>query len=607
MANPLDSVVASYVTIKRSGRNYVACCPFHSEKTPSFHINVADGYYKCFGCGVSGDVFSFIMGMEKMDFVEALRFLAERAGMQMPKWDKSSHDDKNSQERKRLYALNREANIYFYRTLKKFPHACDYWLNKRQLSVNTIQKVYYLGYAPSDWNVITYLKSMGYTEDEMVKAGIAKRNEKGTLFSFFRDRVTIPIMDIRGNFVGFGGRLLHDDPKQPKYLNTSDTPVFKKSETLFSLNLAKNNISNDKTLLLAEGYMDVIALYQAGFKNAVATLGTSLTPEQVNLIKRYADNVIICYDNDKAGITATNRAIGLFLNSSGNKEINVRVLRMSGAKDPDEYIKTFGNDRFKLLLDNAMDAIDFQISQARDSVNLNTNAGKVELLRHCAEILAQVQNETTREVYVSSVARECNIEPSVFSKAISDIVQQQKDGTFKRNYHNNYNQYGTLLDNHQNVQRYNQPNVISNLQQTREQVQKFNTQYNAEREIIANLAIIRDADLINYVMQSHVITYFRTYANILRAICLHVEKVSSSSLDDITIVHEDLSEQEFSELCGIMESYRECTSYSTAEEDVRQCIQTIERLNDVVTSSDGSNDLNALKLKLQRQHNVDKL
>lgn len=592
MANPLDSVISRYVTLKRSGKNFMACCPFHSEKTPSFHVNTTEGFYKCFGCGESGDVFSFIMKIENLTFIEALRFLAERAGISMPKFDKSSYNDKNSKDKTTMYAINREANIFFYEQLKKYPQAKDYIKNVRRFSGEVALKTYRMGYAPKNWwELINYLHKMGYSDDDILKSGLAKKNDKGAIFSFFRDRIVVPILDSRGNVIAFGGRLITNDSKLPKYLNSPDSPVFKKSENLFSLNIAKKNILQDKTILLAEGYMDVIALYQAGFKNSVATLGTSLTPEQVNIIKRYADNVIICYDNDKAGISATNRAIGLFLNSPNTKDITIKILRIDGAKDPDEYIKNYGSEKFKLMLDKSIDAIDFQISQIRNSLNLSTNSGKIDMLKHCAQVLSQIQNKTSREVYISSIARECNIEPSVFSQAVSDIIQNNSNHSYRPvNIQNNY-----------------QPQIIEDINQSRQQINQYNYQYYAERQIIACISIFRDIDFIQYVRDTSIINHFKLYTQILITIFNNLDNICK--YDDITIIHSNLSESEYSELCNIINDNVDVITYDTVQQTLEECIKTIisiTNMEKINSNKNESNYLNQLQIAMRNKFNITK-
>lgn len=597
-ANPLESVIGNYVTLKRSGRNYVCCCPFHSEKTPSFHINVEDGFYKCFGCGESGDVFSFIMKMENLDFIEALKFLSERAGIPMPQWDKSTKAEKNSQERNTILSINREARLFFYKNLMKSSNAVHYIQHVRKLSGNTALRTYNMGYATDGFsNLINYLRRLGFKDEDIVKSGLARINPSGILYDFFRKRLMVPIVDVRGNVIAFGGRVL--DNSTPKYLNSPDTPVFKKSEQLFSLNLAKSSIAKSRSVILAEGYMDVISLYEAGFHNAVASLGTSLTPEQVNIIKRYADEVIICYDNDNAGINATNRAISLFLNSSTDKDLRVKVLQITGAKDPDEYIKTFGSDKFKLLLQNSIDAVDFQLNQVKADLNLNTNSGKIEMLKRSANILAQIQNSSSREVYVSSIARECNIEPNTFSETVNSVIMKNSKTPMRRIYnHNSANTERYINSLSQNNTLYNNNGYIANLE-TNSQVKLFNS----EREIIAYIS--KFYDLIPYATESLTLNNFQfnRHKNIFKAICEHAETLNN--LNDKSIIHSDLSEDDFEYFLNLCEEYKDIiTEYDMAPKGLSDCIQNVleysKNFNTACTNQ--LTDLHKLKnKKLQEQ------
>lgn len=590
-ANPLESVIGEYVTLKRSGRNYVCCCPFHSEKTPSFYINVEDGFYKCFGCGESGDVFSFIMKRENLDFIDALKFLAERAGIPMPKWDKSLKSEKNSQERNMILNINREARLYFYKNLLSSKIAIQHIKFKRNLSANTALRVYNMGFASEGYlTLVGYLRQLGFNDMDIAKSGLAHMNSSGVIYDFFRTRLMIPIIDIRGNVIAFGGRTL--DNSTPKYLNSPDTPVFKKSEQLFSLNIAKKHTSQNRSIILAEGYMDVIALYEAGFKNAVASLGTSLTPEQVSIIKRYADEVIICYDNDSAGIKATDRAISLFLNSSADKELKVKVLQVKGAKDPDEYIRAFGKDKFQLLLDDSVDAIDFQLNQARTDLNLNTNSGKIEMLKRSANILAQIQNVSSREVYVSSVARECNIETNTFLETVDSVINKNNKVHAKRVYNNN-RFFNTPIKNSTNNNGY------INTFDTTSQAKIFNS----EREIIAYISTFYD--LIPYAMESLSVDNFKSdrHKYIFKAICDHAETLID--LNDKSIIHGDLNEDDFEYFLNLCENYKNIiVEYDMAQKGLQDCIKNL--LDSSITfNNDSENkllDLHKLKnKKLQEQ------
>ena len=360
-ANPIETVMGSYVNLIRRGRNYVCSCPFHSEKTPSCTVFTETQSFYCFGCGAGGDVITFTMKIENLDFMEAVKLLAQRSGIEVP--ERNNRDSSYAKRKTRIYEMNRiAANLYYTNLFKGSDKSGLKYFADRKLTPQTIKK-YGLGYAPDSWNFLTdHLKSKGYTDDEIADAWLGGQ-KNGRTFDMFRKRVMFPIVDMRGNIIGFGGRVLDDS--KPKYLNTGATPVFDKGSNLFSMNFAKN--ANTKRLILCEGYMDVIAVNQAGFDNVVATLGTAITPDQARLISHYAEEVIIAYDSDGAGQKATQKAINHFADVG----LQTKIIHMEGAKDPDEYIKKFGVNRFRLLLDGSDDAIDFMLDKCEDGLDLS--------------------------------------------------------------------------------------------------------------------------------------------------------------------------------------------------------------------------------------------
>lgn len=414
-ANPIDTVMGAYVNIIRRGRNYICSCPFHSEKTPSCTVFTDTQSFYCFGCGAGGDVITFIMKIENLDFTEAVKLLAQRSGMEIPK--ENSRDSQLAKQKTRIYEMNRLAANFFYTQLIKGSDKSGLrYFADRKLSPQTIKK-YGLGYAPDSWKTLTdMLRSKGYSDDEITDAWLGSRSKKGNIFDIFRKRVMFPIIDLRGNIIGFGGRVL--DNSQPKYLNTGATPVFDKGSNLFSMNFAKN--ADTKRLILCEGYMDVIAVNQAGFENVVATLGTAITPDQARLMSHYAEEVVIAYDSDGAGQKATQKAINHFADVG----IRTRILRMNGAKDPDEYIKKFGRDRFKMLIDGSDDANDFMLDKCEEGLDLSTEAGRVELLKRASKVLAAIESPLEREVYISRTSRKCDIPTEVLKTHINGLLKK---------------------------------------------------------------------------------------------------------------------------------------------------------------------------------------
>ena len=423
----ITEVVSPYVSLRRRGRNMVGLCPFHGEKTPSFNIYTENGSFYCFGCGVGGDVISFVMKIENLDYIDAVKLLAQRAGMTMPE---DSYDDSMSRLRKRIYEANREAARFYYQTLYQpiGKEGLDY-LHGRVLSDRTIRH-FGLGFADDDWSSLTkHLKEKGFSENELVAANLAVPRRSGNgVFDRFTNRVMFPIIDLRGNVIAFGGRIMTD--QKPKYLNTSDTPVFKKSENLFSLNNAKN--AGSRTLLLCEGYMDVIAVNQAGFQNAVATLGTALTKEQATLMKRYADEVIICYDADEAGQKATARAIPL-LRGAG---LLVRVISIPNGKDPDEFIKSKGADgpaAFQAVLERSGNDIDYRLQKLRAEYNTDTPDGRVGYLEAAAKVIAALHSPIEQDVYAGRLSKEFQIDKTAFMERVKKLSRQNNRAQTRKN------------------------------------------------------------------------------------------------------------------------------------------------------------------------------
>lgn len=426
LRSDITEIASSYVNLKRHGRNMVGLCPFHGEKTPSFNIYTESGSFYCFGCGAGGDVITFIMKIENLDYVEAVKFLAQRAGMEMPE---NTYDDSLSKLRMRIYEANREAARFFHATLlsQRGQSGLNY-LRGRALSDRTIRH-FGLGFADDDWNSLcNHLKNKGFSEYEIYSANLAFKRKNGNgIYDRFVNRVMFPIIDLRGNVIAFGGRIMTDE--KPKYLNTSDTPVFKKSENLFSLNNAKS--SGTRTLILCEGYMDVIALNQAGFTNAVATLGTALTNEQAVLMKRYADEVIICYDADGAGQKATARAIEILRNAG----LPIKILTVPSGKDPDEFIRSKGDNgpaAFKLLIEKCGNDIEYRLMKLKENYNLNTTDGKVAFLNEAVKIVATIESPIERDVFASKLCAELEIDKNAFLEQISKVKRRDRRENIKK-------------------------------------------------------------------------------------------------------------------------------------------------------------------------------
>ena len=398
----IEEVIGSYVTLKRAGSNRNGVCPFHSEKTPSFTVFPATKSFYCFGCGAGGDVVTFIQKIENLDYVAALEMLATRAGIVIP--NEPSVGGAPTVSRKRIYDMNKEAARFFRNTLFDpvlGREAMAYLTESRRLSGATIKR-FGLGFAPNDFGLLTnHMRRAGYSEEELIAGFLSRRSQRGTLFDLFRNRVMFPVIDTAGNIVAFGGRVMDDS--KPKYLNSSDTPGFKKSRILFGLNYAKDHCAEE--LILCEGYMDTIAMHAAGFQNAVATLGTAITQEHARLLSRYTKRVIINYDSDEAGQKAADKAM-LLLEEVG---LPVRVLKLTGAKDADEYIKRFGNDAFYSLLKSSHSAFDFKMEKVLAKYDIATAEGKLRAARELTALIASTHSSVERELYLRAAAERLGI------------------------------------------------------------------------------------------------------------------------------------------------------------------------------------------------------
>ena len=411
--NDIEQVIGSYVTLKRAGSNLNGLCPFHNEKTPSFTVFPATKSFYCFGCGAGGDVISFIMREENLDYVDALEFLADRSGISIPK-DNSTTPD-NGIPRKRVYEMNLAAAKFFRECLfdeRLGGEAMRYLTESRKLDMATIRH-FGIGCSPdSGWELTNYMKRLGYTDEELSTGflcGIGRNS--GRPYDYFRNRVIFPIIDTMGNVVAFGGRVLDDS--KPKYLNTSDTPAFKKSKHLFALNFAKNCCS--ERMILCEGYMDVIALHAAGFENAVATLGTAITSEQARIFAKYTKQVVICYDSDSAGQTAASKAIRLL----GEVGVDVRVLKLEGAKDPDEYIKKFGADSFRRVLDGGISGFDFKLGSILSQYNLAISEEIIKASAAVANMIAALPSQVERDIGVRKAAEQLKVSADALANDVT--------------------------------------------------------------------------------------------------------------------------------------------------------------------------------------------
>lgn len=420
MRNDIESLIGSYVSLKRAGSNLKGLCPFHSEKTPSFTVYPAESSFYCFGCGIGGNAITFIRQMEHLDYPDAIEFLAKRAGITVVR-DSDKAYEKPPIDKQRLLKMNVDAAKFFhmslYNTNPKSKEALEYFTEKRGLSHATI-KHFGLGFAPDSFDsLLKYMTQKGYTKDELVIAYLASKNEKGHYYDSFRNRVMFPIIDVSGNVIAFGGRVMDDS--KPKYKNTMDTPVFKKSRNLFALNFAKN--ASSESLILCEGYMDVIALHASGFTNAVATLGTAITPEQARIMSRYTKKVIISYDADEAGQKAAQKAMKLL----GDVGLDVGVIKVPGAKDPDEYIKTFGKDKFRAVITESKSKFEYNMESVLSKYDVNLPQDRINALGELEKMISEVYSRAERDIYIQTVSEKLKVDPKSVKEDVERISSRQ--------------------------------------------------------------------------------------------------------------------------------------------------------------------------------------
>ncbi|MCI9352340.1 MAG: DNA primase [Lawsonibacter sp.] len=406
-------LVSESVRLTKKGNSWWGCCPFHSEKTPSFHVVPDRQMYKCFGCGKGGGAINYVMELENLPFKDAVALLAQRAGMEMPDFGSSPGA---RERRERILEINRQAARAFHRWLHG-PEGAEglRYLQKRGLAQRTLTN-FGLGFAPNRWDgLITELATQGYDKRDLLDAGLAVSSKDGRIYDRFRNRVMFPIIDVRGNVIGFGGRVMDDST--PKYLNSPDTPVYNKSRNVFALNVAKS--SKAGRVILTEGYMDTIALHQAGFDSAVASLGTALTEEHGQLLARYFKEAVISYDGDRAGIAAAQRAIPI-LEKAGLK---VKVLQVRGAKDPDEFIKTYGREAFAKLLDQSENQVDYRLAQIQKKYDLNDDGQRVAFLQEAAGLVSSLHSAVEREIYGSHAAQTAGVTPEAMKLEVDRALK----------------------------------------------------------------------------------------------------------------------------------------------------------------------------------------
>ena len=424
--NDIVDVISQYVALKRSGRNYFGLCPFHNEKSPSFSVSPDKQIFKCFGCNVGGDVFRFIMKIENVSFVESVQILAKRVGIEV-QTNISEKDAKLAKLKEKVYMLNKEAALFYHNKLyEPSSKQAQEYIKKRKLDNNTL-KSFVIGYSGNNNELYNYLKQKGFDEETMLASSLIGKNENGRLYDKFRNRLMIPILDTRNRVIAFGGRVLDDS--KPKYINSPENIVYSKGRNLFGLNVAKRNVNGQlKKILIVEGYMDAISLYQRGITNVVASLGTALTDNQGRLLRRNAEQVILGYDADGAGQTAIMRAIGI-LQSMG---VDIRILQIYGAKDPDEFVIKYGPERLEKCIDEAISVVEFKIKTYKQNLDITNVNDKIKFLNLIAKAISEVDNEIERELYIDKISKTYGISKEAITAEVKKLTYKSKN-TYQKN------------------------------------------------------------------------------------------------------------------------------------------------------------------------------
>jgi len=582
--NDLVDVVSEYVRLQRKGSSYFGLCPFHNEDTPSFSVSPDKQMYYCFGCQAGGNVFTFIMQMENFSFVEAIKHLADRAHITLPQPEYSEEVRKKMEEKQILLDMHKEAAKYFYANLRSLrgQQASEY-LNKRKLSKNT-QKLFGIGYSNMDFgDLYQYLLYKGYEEEHISKSGLVIPKKKGKGYvDRFRNRIMFPIFDVHNQVIGFGGRVLDDS--LPKYMNSPDTPLFDKSKNLYGLNYARTSGKNQ--ILIVEGYMDVISLYQAGFENVVASLGTAFTYQQASLLKRYTGEVVIIYDSDTAGTNAALRAIPI-LSSAGLK---IKVVQVPGEKDPDDFIKQNGPEAFQQLLDHAMGAVTFQVSVLRKKYNIEDTEQKIKFTMEVAQLLSRLDNEIERDVYLQEISNDTKISTQSILNEIKKTQEFQRKNSIKLSSYSQRQE--SELHDHLKVN-----NVFNNIDEK-------NGLYKAQKNILNFL--------YNNPLHYHIIKPHLSYEDFIDPVLMKVAKLIYEQYDKglkiepaVVINHfENLNDQK--QVSMIFRDEKSKNQEYDIEKAINDQIKLIKKAN-IDMKSRNATDIYEIQSLIEQKKQLEKL
>lgn len=520
----IESTISPYVELKRKGRLLGGLCPFHNEKTPSFYVYPETQSYYCFGCGNGGDVITFIKNIENLDYIEAVRFLCDRYGLAMPE---DNYDNGLMNVKRRIYEANREAARFYYKQLVSGPSEIGRnYCNSRQLKPATV-KNFGIGYAPEGWDILKkHLNSLGFTDNELLQADLVKKTAKGNVIDSFRNRLVFPIVDLRGNVLGFSGRRINEEDN-PKYVNTKDTAVYKKGREIFGLNLAKKG--NTDSLILCEGNVDVVMLHQSGFTNAVACLGTALTQEQAQILSRYTAEILLCYDNDEAGRKAVEKALAIFAQTS----IHAKVITMTGGKDPDEIIKKHGVERFRALIEGAANDIEYKLNNELHKYDILTNDGKVSFMKAASRLLAELRNEVEIDVYASKLSEDLSISKDAIMSEIGKSRRIHRHTEQKEKFE----QIKKAMDNPRDIRNKINPERRDNLHVAK-----------AEETLIAILINMPSVykSISARITSEDFVTSFN--ARVFDTLC---RRIQEDKPVDLTFLSSDFTDEELSVIAGI--------------------------------------------------------
>ena len=570
----IQTLIGGYVSLKRASANLKGLCPFHSEKTPSFTVYPANNSFYCFGCGAGGDQISFIMRMEHLDYPDAVQFLAKRAGITIID-DNKDYSDQPRYDKNRFYKMNADAAKYFHSCLfadnPDAKAALSYFTNDRKLSIATI-KHFGLGYAPNSFDAFSrYMLSKGYSYDELVAGFLCGKSDRGHYFDAFRNRVMFPIIDASGNVIAFGGRVMDDS--KPKYKNSSDTPVFKKLRNLFALNFARHTCQD--ALILCEGYMDVIALHAVGITNAVATLGTAITSEQARVMSRYTKRVIISYDSDEAGVKAATRAMKL-LEEVG---LEVSVLSMSGAKDPDEYIKRFGVEKFKQVITGAKSKFDYSLDAIMSKYDILLPQDKINALNDVEKLISEVNSMAERDVYINTVAKKFDVQASSIRSDVDRLIAK-KVRAFKRDQSQKVKQESAGYADRVNPDAIKAPAVTKN-----------------EETVLGLMLLFPDHR--SKIFKNELLTEDDFVTDLNRRVFAYIRRAYETGDDSFTSINDEFTQDEIGRISRMKIRRMELSSNddSVLYESIDNLKKSVEKKNSKDTATVG--DLEALLSKMR--------